>query len=119
MEEDVDPDDAGAEEVYASGDEVEAETDNLTKGVADTELIDGDEDGWSTEGEGDGEANEGSPRRNSEGERVPLREVVREVAATNGVHEEDVRTRVLTVAELEDLFDSTAPDLKREYSQIP
>ncbi|OCF34123.1 large subunit GTPase 1 [Kwoniella heveanensis BCC8398] len=108
---------ASQEEEFVSGEEVEPQSDEdrLAKKVEETNL--GDEEGWSTEGE---EADEVAPEGAAEeklaqGERVPLEEVARDVAEKHGTsieeEVEDIRTRVLTVTELEDLFLNAAPDL--------
>lgn len=113
-EEDEEDEDGEEEGVYESGDEVEAE-DRLGQAVAETSLEDGEEDGWPTEGEGeDGDDVELGEveRRLGDGEEIPLRLAAQEVKTKNGLAEEDIRTRVLSVTELEDLFQNASPDLK-------
>ncbi|WVQ79009.1 hypothetical protein IAT38_001101 [Cryptococcus sp. DSM 104549] len=93
--------------------EVESDEEALAEGVKDTHID--DEEGWSTEGEGDKPADE-LEEKLAHGETIPLKEVAQEVTAKyakapEGV-EEDIRTRVLSVTELEDLFINSAPDLK-------
>ncbi|RSH94638.1 hypothetical protein EHS25_004442 [Saitozyma podzolica] len=119
------------EEVEISGEEVEPEDEDddedeeeeadeddaeLSKAVAQTKLDGDDEEGWSTEGEEeDAEAVEEGDEvaaKLQSGQAVPLKEVAQDVTA-RAVREEkeDIRTRVLTVVELEDLFLNAAPDL--------
>ncbi|WWC60276.1 uncharacterized protein I303_102845 [Kwoniella dejecticola CBS 10117] len=132
-EEDEQDDEEEEHEATVSGEEIELESDDeeqddeknaddvedeLADKVAQTNL-DGDyEEGWSTEGEDqeddqpEGEVEE----RLAEGEKLPLKDVAREIAAKYGSppegEEESIRTRVLSVTELEDLFMNAAPDLK-------
>lgn len=120
-EENADEQVSGEEVEQASGEEVESEDDEedqeegVIQKMKDANLQDEDEEGWSTEGEdvdagaeGAGEADE----KSANGERVPLQHIAREVAQQAAVEvQEDVRTRVLSVTELEDLFISSAPDL--------
>jgi large subunit GTPase 1 len=107
------------EEELSEEDESEEEPE-LSKAVEQTTLED-EEEGWSTEGEDDGE--EGSDlgeieEKLAKGKHVPLAEVAREVAVQSSNQQEATRTRVLSVTELEDLFQSAAPDLsgRSEYS---
>ena len=94
-----------SEDEVVSGEEVEPE-EHLSKAVEATTLEDEEED-WSTEGEHE-EKEEGEVETKlAKGERVPLKQAAQQVA-----EEESPRTRVLTVTELEDLFISSAPDLK-------
>jgi len=119
-EEEEEEDGEDHDEMYESGEEVEAEGNGLHEAVAETSLEDGEEDGWSTEGEGEDEMEDGETGKQLlNGESVLLRQVVQEVGARNGGSEEDSRTRVLTVAELEDLFAIAAPDLRGSYQLHP
>lgn len=56
----------------------------------------------------------------AEGQTISLSEVAQDVRARfrERTEEEDVRTRVLTVTELEDLFINAAPDLKGRLSHV-
>ncbi|WWD16538.1 hypothetical protein CI109_100965 [Kwoniella shandongensis] len=119
----------GAEDEYPSGDEVEPQSDDeeskLAEGVKETHLDDDDDDdeedddeeGWSSEGEheDDQPASEVEEKL-AEGEKLPLEEVVPEVAPKfpplKEGEVEDIRTRVLSVTELEDLFINAAPDIQ-------
>jgi large subunit GTPase 1 len=100
--------------VYSSGEEAvtEDEDEILSKAVEGTRLDGTDEEGWSTEGEGEeaGEE-EGEVAEELSNKKVPLGDVARDVTARAGDEKEDIRTRVLTVFELEDLFQHAAPDL--------
>ncbi|KAK8861553.1 hypothetical protein IAR55_002375 [Kwoniella newhampshirensis] len=120
------------EDEYPSGEEMDPQTDNeeaaLAQGVTNTHLDDGeeeeeaedddnDEEGWSTEGEHEaGEPTGEVEEKLAQGETVPLPEVVQEVAAKfpplKEGEVEDIRTRVLSVTELEDLFVNAAPDIQ-------
>lgn len=99
---------------HPSADDVdEVESDALDKTTDATALEDGEEDGWSTEGEDEDDLEDDElETRLANGHRLPLEEVVRNVENRNGLAEEDIRTRVLSVTELEDLFESAAPDLR-------
>lgn len=115
------------EDEEASEDEVEEELSDeeeseeeaeLSKAVEQTTLED-EEEGWSTEGEDDdvegsdlGEIEE----KLAKGKHVRLAEVAREIAVQTSNQQEPTRTRVLSVTELEDLFQSAAPDLSGEFS---
>ncbi|WVW80115.1 hypothetical protein I302_102090 [Kwoniella bestiolae CBS 10118] len=126
-----DDEDDQEDDGHVSGEEVEPHSEDEAEDEedqVDTELaekveqtkLDGEyEEGWSTEGEDEnddltpeGEAEE----KLAQGEKVPLEEVARDVAAKYGGppegEEEDIRTRVLSVTELEDLFMNSAPDIK-------
>jgi len=111
-------DEAAEDEAYASGEEVEPESEDadeaeLSKGVEATTLAE-EEEGWSTEGEHEDEdaAQEGGVEKKLDaGERVPLKEAARQVGGEASDQAESPRTRVLSVTELEDLFISAAPDL--------
>lgn len=98
-------------------DQVEVE---LSKKVQDTTLDSDYEDGWSTEGEGDDEEDESAlDRKVANGDKIPMKEVVREINHWEIKEEkpvtEDKRTRVLSVTELENLFVNAAPELHREH----
>lgn len=75
-----------------------------------------DEEDWSSESAG----RSGNVSRSevdeklAEGQTLSLSEVAQDVGARFGesTEQEDVRTRVLSVTELEDLFINAAPDLK-------
>ncbi|WVQ94771.1 hypothetical protein IAU59_001852 [Kwoniella sp. CBS 9459] len=113
-----DEEEAVEEDAEISGEEVDPQSDEeqLAQKVETTHLSE-EEEGWSTEGE---EGEQGAPLGAAEdklaqGERVPLEEVARDVAEKHGTSTEDevedIRTRVLSVTELEDLFLNAAPDL--------
>lgn len=73
-----------------------------------------DEDGWSTEGEGDEHEDELEETKEALAgdQRVSLAKVAQDVKSkAESSQRESARTRVLTVAELEDLFESSAPPL--------
>lgn len=113
-EEEEDSEDEVEEELS----EEESEEEELSKAVEETTLKD-EEEGWSTEGED--EDLEGSDlgeieEKLAKGKHVPLVEIAREVAtpAETSNQQEPTRTRVLSVTELEDLFQSAAPDLSGE-----
>ncbi|WWC87856.1 uncharacterized protein L201_002753 [Kwoniella dendrophila CBS 6074] len=128
--------DVAEEAGYVSGEEVEPQSaeneeeeeedieeeedveDELAEKVEKTKL-DGDyEEGWSTEGEGDDrEQLEGEVEEKlAQGEKLSLEQVAKDIAAKYGSppegEEENIRTRVLSVTELEDLFMNSAPDIK-------
>ena len=117
INEDIDEEDEDhdEEELYESGEEVETDGAGLPKDVAEVTLEDGEEDGWSTEGESEDNEMEDGEKRLARDQTLPPEEEVREVGTRNGVAE-DIRTRVLSVAELEDLFENAAPNLKRASS---
>lgn len=118
-EEDIDEDEdiIDAEQVV-DGEEVEPEANSeeeLSKAVADAQI--GDEEGWSTEGEHDEDLDEGQVEEKlAKGETVPLGEVSRQVSEGSRDQAESPRTRVLTVTELEDLFQSAAPNVAGEHT---
>ncbi|CAD6570832.1 MAG: hypothetical protein TREMPRED_006051 [Tremellales sp. Tagirdzhanova-0007] len=102
------------QEIYES-DEVESDDDDelLAMALAESTLEIGDEDGWSTEPEDEDVVADGEvEKRLANGERMPLKEVVHEIVKGNGVTEEEIKTRVLSITELEDLFESAAPSLE-------
>ncbi|WVR03856.1 hypothetical protein IAU60_000853 [Kwoniella sp. DSM 27419] len=114
--EEVEPQSDDDDEDVESEDEDEAEEAALARQVQDTKL-DSEEEGWSTEGEQEDDAPAGpAETKLAQGESVPLSDVAADIAATHGSGEadepEDDRTRVLSVTELEDLFLSSAPDIK-------
>jgi len=114
-EEDEDEEDEEDEdECYEDGDEVGPEEEKLSNGLREASLTEGEEDGCSIEGEGDDDEEKDGEvdRLLTKYERLPLEAVVREVQMRNGDSEEDIRTRVLSVTELEDLFENAAPDLQ-------
>lgn len=120
-EDEVDDEDGGDVEGHeelaeVSGEEVEVEED-LSKPLASTSLDEDYEEGWSTEGEDDEDEETAEVEKRLEnGERLPLREAAQQVAREyEDGGEEDIRTRVLSVTELEDLFQSAAPDLQRTF----
>ena len=97
-------------------DQVEKE---LSKKVQDTTLDSDYEEGWSTEGEDDNEENESAlDKKVANGDKIPMKEVVREINHWEIKEEkpvtEDKRTRVLSVTELENLFVNAAPELHRK-----
>ena len=103
------------QDIYDSDEEVESEGDDdlLSIALAESTLELGDEDGWSTEPEDEGLVADGEvDKRLANGERMPLKDVVHEISKGNGVKEEDIKTRVLSITELEDLFESAAPPLE-------
>ncbi|AAW42171.1 hypothetical protein CNBC5780 [Cryptococcus deneoformans B-3501A] len=91
----------------------ETEEEHLINDLRETHL---DEEDWSSESAG----RSGNVSRSevdeklAEGQTLSLSEVAQDVGARFGesTEQEDVRTRVLTVTELEDLFINAAPDLK-------
>ncbi|WRT65671.1 uncharacterized protein IL334_002616 [Kwoniella shivajii] len=103
-------------------DETESEIDEeeeLAEQVKKTRFDDDYEEGWSTEGEGEDENDQSDgevEEQLAQGERVSLEKVVQEIAAKYGAppegEEENIRTRVLSVTELEELFINSAPDIK-------
>lgn len=115
----VEDDGESEDEVEDELSEAESEDEEaLSKAVEKTTLED-EEEGWSTEGEDDDA--EGSDlgeieEKLAEGKHVPLAEVAREVATQTSDQQEPTRTRVLSVTELEDLFQSAAPDLSGELT---
>jgi len=102
------------EDEAEDGDEVGPEEEKLSDGLREASLTEGEEDGCSIEGEGDDDEEKDGEvdRLLTKYERLPLEAVVREVQMRNGDSEEDIRTRVLSVTELEDLFENAAPDLQ-------
>ncbi len=106
--------DEHADDCYEDGDEVGPEEEKLSDGLREASLTEGEEDGCSIEGEGDDDEEKDGEvdRLLTKYERLPLEAVVREVQMRNGDSEEDIRTRVLSVTELEDLFENAAPDLQ-------
>ncbi|WWC68660.1 uncharacterized protein I206_102591 [Kwoniella pini CBS 10737] len=121
------------EEAVVSGEEVEPQSededdvdeedeegveDDLAEKVAQTNLDGEYEEGWSTEGEDeDDDQPEGEvEERLADGQKMPLKDVARKIAAKFGSppegEEESIRTRVLSVTELEDLFMNSAPNIK-------
>lgn len=122
-EEDKEEDDEDEEE-YASGEEVETESESSKPEAPAQTDLDGDyEEGWSTEGEDDeGDMKTVLDDKMDNGDPIPMREVVADVneraigQSQDAV--EDRRTRVLSVVELEDLFVDAAPDLSGTWSSI-
>jgi large subunit GTPase 1 len=104
------------DEEHISGEEVDPQTEDDEELAEKVDELDiGDyEEGWSTEGEGEEEGRGGLSgevgKKQDQGETVPLRDVAREVAK-DAEEQEDERTRVLSVTELEDLFIGSAPPL--------
>lgn len=104
------------DEEHISGEEVDPQTEDDEELAEKVDELDiGDyEEGWSTEGEGEEEGRGGLSgevgKELDQGETVPLRDVAREVAK-DAEEQEDERTRVLSVTELEDLFIGSAPPL--------
>lgn len=88
----------------------------MTEDLRETHL---DEEDWSSESAGRS-GQSGVDGRLAEGQTVSLSEVAQDVRARfrERTEEEDVRTRVLTVTELEDLFINAAPDLKGRSSLV-
>jgi large subunit GTPase 1 len=115
-EEDVDD---GNEDAEGTEDEEDKEDDEerLMKGVQQTTMEDYEE-GWSTEGEDDDEEEGETGKKLANGQAVPLWEIARDMANQSNGEVEDIRTRVLTVAELEELFQNAAPDLSGELVAI-
>ncbi|KAK6907318.1 hypothetical protein I203_101310 [Kwoniella mangroviensis CBS 8507] len=135
QQEDSEDEDEDEQDEYVSGEEVDPQSEEddeeeeeeekdridieLAEQVEQTKLDGEYEEGWSTEGEDENDdlAPEGElEKKLAQGEKVPLEEVARDVAAKYGGppegEEEDIRTRVLSVTELEDLFMNSAPDIK-------
>lgn len=91
----------------------------MTEDLRETHL---DEEDWSSESAGRSEQVSRSEvdEKLAEGQTVSLSEVAQDVRARfrERTEEEDVKTRVLTVTELEDLFINAAPDLKGRLSFV-
>lgn len=132
LDEESDDEDAGvdgeekADEEYVSGEDVDAEEEQEAEAEISEQLdqtnLDADyEEGWSTEGEDEGEDDIKTEldKRTANGETIPMRDIVAEVnerAVKDGAEVvEDKRTRVLSVTELEDLFVKSAPELHRMF----
>ncbi|OWZ64014.1 hypothetical protein AYX15_04113 [Cryptococcus neoformans] len=100
-------------EEESEDEEDETEEEHLTESLREAHL---NEEDWSSESAG----RSGNVSRSevdeklAEGQTLSLSEVAQDVGARfrESTQEEDVRTRVLTVTELEDLFINAAPDLK-------
>ncbi|ORY24401.1 hypothetical protein BCR39DRAFT_325055 [Naematelia encephala] len=117
-DEDEESEDNGEE---VSGDEVESDEDeDLSRRLNDAALDDDEEEGWSTEDEAkDSDGVSQVEDRLANGERVALKEAAQEVDQNHGKEEvEDIRTRVLSVAELEELFERAAPDLQGTFFKV-
>ncbi|EIW66619.1 hypothetical protein TREMEDRAFT_65488 [Tremella mesenterica DSM 1558] len=96
---------------FEEGSDVEADTE-LPSAMENASLDEEEEEeeDWATEDEDDLEDDNPVEKRLSNGEHVPLAEVAKEVKA-KAEEVETSRTRVLSVTELEDLFQSAAPPL--------
>ena len=94
------------EELEEDDEDGEEEDNGLLNGVdnPDDETLDDDEDGWSTEGEDDDHPADPLEEKLEDGERSPLSEAVRQLDL-----DPQRRTHVLSVPELEELFESAAP----------
>ena len=94
-------------------DDAEAMTEGPEQECADADMED-DEEGWSTEGE---EPQAGPSTRTEQklenGERLPLSEVAQDVANLS-----DARINVLSVSELENLFESAAPQVASDEKLV-
>lgn len=136
LEEESDDEDAEVEgeekeeEEYVSGEDLDADVEEVEAEISEkleqTNLDADYEEGWSTEGEDEGEDDIKTEldKRTANGEKIPMRDIVAEVnerAVKDGAEVvEDKRTRVLSVTELEDLFVNSAPELHRmSPSRVP
>lgn len=109
-----------------SEEESDEDEEEISKKIQETTLYADYEEGWSTEGEDDGEEEEGAEsamdKKVANGDKIPMKDVVAEVNE-RAIKEqkpvtEDKRTRVLSVTELEDLFVNAAPELHRESRHL-